>query len=56
MPLTYMNMITEKMTTDSYEKLDRNTWINHSKTVKVKITVLKDKDQFVVETSPVNKN
>lgn len=55
MPLSYMNMVTEKMTTDSYKKLTEDTWINNSQTVKVKITVLKDKNQFIVDASSANK-
>lgn len=53
-PLKYLTMIVEKMTTDSYKKVGENEWVNHSETVKVNITILKTEDQFIVETSQLN--
>ncbi|WP_428328865.1 hypothetical protein [Mucilaginibacter sp.] len=43
LPLKYKNDIIEKMTTDSYKKINDNTWIDNKKTIQVTVSVDKKK-------------
>ncbi|QKJ31119.1 hypothetical protein HQ865_15600 [Mucilaginibacter mali] len=51
MPMKYMDMVTEQMSKSQYKKLNDTTWTNQAGTVKVEITVDKDKNCFTVNTS-----
>lgn len=51
--MSIMPMVTDKMNS-SYKKLKENTWLSPGGLVKVEIVVLKDSDQFTVETSQVS--
>jgi len=39
LPLQYMDVMVEKMTTDSYKKIKDNVWVDAKETIKVEITI-----------------
>jgi hypothetical protein len=55
LPLAYMNDVIEKMTTDSYKKINQNVWVDSKETMKVEIKVDKNKKLCVVETTAFDK-
>lgn len=55
MPLKYMSAIVEKMTTDSYKKINDNTWIDNKETLRVTIVVDKIKGVCFVTTTSYEK-
>jgi hypothetical protein len=55
LPLKYMSVIIEKMTTDFYKKIDDNTWIDSKKTLRVKIVVDNIKSVCLVTTTAYDK-
>ena len=50
-PLKYMPSVIEKMTTDSYKKINDDTWIDPKETIKVMIRVDKIKSVCLVTTT-----
>ncbi|MDB5134177.1 MAG: hypothetical protein JWP37_780 [Mucilaginibacter sp.] len=54
--LKYMSAIIEKMTTDSYKKINDNTWVDSKETIKVAITVDKIKSVCFVTTTSFEKD
>ena len=55
LPLKYMSSIVEKMTTDSYKKINDNIWVDSKETIEVSIIVNKVKDVFFVTTTSYEK-
>lgn len=55
LPLKYMSSIIEKMTTDSYKKINDNTWVDPKNMIKVSVMVDKTKDVFLVTTTSYEK-
>jgi hypothetical protein len=55
LPLKYESALTEKMTTDSYKKVNDNTWVDSKETIKVVITEDKAKGVCFVTTTANDK-
>ena len=55
LPLNYMSSIIEKMTTDSYKKINDNTWVDSKETIKVSVVVDKTKGVCFVTTTSYEK-
>ncbi|MEZ2334030.1 hypothetical protein AB6735_00285 [Mucilaginibacter sp. RCC_168] len=55
LPLQYMPSIIGKMTTDSYKKINDNTWIDSKETIQVAITIDKKRGVFIVTTTSYEK-
>ena len=55
LPSKYQNAIMEKMTTDSYKKINDTVWIDPKETIKVKVVVDKNKGLCFVTTTSFNK-
>lgn len=51
LPLKYMNAVTEKMSNDSYKRINDNTWIDPKETIKVAVTINKIKSVCFVTTT-----
>ncbi len=56
LPLKYMSAIIEQMRTDSFTKVNDNTWVGPKETIKVEITVDKVKGVCFVTKSAYDKN
>jgi len=55
LPLKYMKDIVEKMTTDSYKKINENVWIDPKETMKVVIKIDNNRKICSVETTVYDK-
>ena len=55
LPLQYLSSVVEKMTTDSYKKIDDHTWIDSKETIQVVIAIDKNKGVCIVTTTSYEK-
>lgn len=52
--MSILPMIDDKIKSGNYKKLKENVWLSPSGLVKMEVIILKDTDQFTVETSQVS--